>query len=66
MTTLYGVKKVTAYRICSLTKVINEECMNLLIQKIEQRPDITLSELRQLLIDIKSVVASIIARHLLK
>ena len=50
----------------SKSKIINEECMNLLIQNIEQRQDITLNELRQLLIDIKSVVASIstIARHL--
>ena len=78
MTQLYGVKKDTAYRICSLRKydpkprggsksrIISEESMQFLMGRIEQRPDITLREMQQMLQVNKEVDASIstIARYL--
>ena len=78
MTRLYGVKKDTAYRICSLRKydpkprggsksrILDEDAIHYLMEKIEQRPDITLSEMQQMLQVHKEINVSIrtIARYL--
>ena len=78
MENLFGVKKDTAYRICSSRqfitksrgdtkgKKIDDLSAKFLVSKVENRPDITLSELKDVLHEARglSVSISIIARCL--